>query len=183
VSLPRLLSAVAPLALSAAVLAIGTAAAPDRDERAPRGSSPRLVARPVRIAPALLLAPGDHVQRLIELRKRGRGRFAAVYLAVRTRRRSQLSADRLHGLHVELRSCARRWRRLGTGYRCAERATVVLATRSLLGRTRLKGLRLQGSRPVHLRLLVSLPRGAGSALKGRRTSVVYSFVGIARGRR
>lgn len=182
-SLPRLLSAVPPLAVSAAVLAIGTAAAPTKDGSAPRRGSPRLVARPARIAPVRLLASGDRIQRLIELRKRGRGRFAAVYLVVRARRGSALDADRLHGLQVELRSCPGRWRSHGAGYRCTGKVRVILAARPLVGRTRLKRFPLPSGRPVHLRLVVSLPRSAGNALEDQKTTAVYSFVGIARGRR
>lgn len=180
-SVRRILSAVPPLVLSAAVLAIGTAAAPGK-ARAPRGHASlrlRLVATPARIAPALRLVPGDRVERLVELRARGRGRLAAVYFVVRARHRSTLDTDRVRGLRVELRSCPGRWRRHGRLYSCA-RSRVILARRALVGRTRLWRLRLAGGRTAHLRLTVTLPHSAGRGLAGQRTSAVYSFVGIAR---
>jgi hypothetical protein len=171
----RVLSVVPPLALSAATLAIGTAAASAHH-------SLRLVAKPGRIAPARLLAPGDRVERLIELRARGRGRFAAVYFAARARRSSRLDADRVQGLRVELRSCPRRWKRRGAVYTC-KRSRVILARRALVGRTRLKRLRLAGGRTVHLRLVVTLPRGSAGSLAGQTTSAVYSFRGVRAKRR
>jgi hypothetical protein len=182
-SIRRLLSVLPPLALSAAVLAIGTAAAPGA-ARPARGHGPlRLAAKPARIAPAVLLAPGDRVQRLVELRARGRGRFAAVYLRVRIRRSSLLDVDRKEGLQVELRSCPRRWRRHGASYTCSAKSRLVLSRRPLAGRAKLKRLRLAAGRTVHLRLVVTLPRDASRALAGEKTTAVYSFVGIRARRR
>jgi len=173
----RVLSLVPPLALSAATLAIGTAAATATAGPASGHHSLRLVAKPGRIAPARLLAPGDRVERLVELRARGRGRFAAVYFAARARRSSRLDTDRVQGLRVELRSCPRQWKRRGTVYTC-KRSRVVLAPRALVSRTRLKRLRLAGGQRVHLRLVVTLPRGSTGSLSGQTTSAVYSFRGI-----
>ena len=181
-SLRRVLSVVPPLALSAATLAIGTSAATATARPASRHHSLRLVAKPRRIAPARLLAPGDRVERLVELRARGRGRFAAVYFAARARRNSRLNADRVQGLQVELRSCPRRWRRRGAVYTC-KRSRIVLSRRPLVGRTRLKRLRLGGGQTVHLRLAVTLPRGSTVALEGQTTSAVYSFRGVRAKRR
>jgi hypothetical protein len=166
------------------MLAIGTAATSGKAAPTPRHHALRLVAKPGRIAPARLLAPGDRVQRLVELRARGRrGRFATVYLRVRVRRSSRLDANRKQGLQVELRSCSRRWRRHGASFTCTGKTRVVLPRRPLVGRTRLRRLRLVGGRAVHLRLLLTLPRGSGTALAGQQTNAVYSFVGVlAKGR-
>jgi hypothetical protein len=178
----RVLSVVPPLALSAATLAIGTAAATATARPASGHHSLRLVAKPGRIAPARLLAPGDRVERLVELRARGRGRFAAVYFTARARRRSRLDLGRFQGLQVELRSCPRRWRRRGAGYTCAK-SRMILSRRPLVGRTRLRRLRLAGGRTVHLRLVVTLPRGSTVALEGQTTAAVYSFRGVRAKRR
>jgi hypothetical protein len=174
-NLRRILSVIPPLALSAATLAIGTAAATARP--ASGRHSLRLVAKPARIAPARLLAPGDRVERLVELRARGRGRFAAVYFAARARRSSRLDADRVLGLRVELRRCPRRWLRRGAVYTC-KRSRVILSQRPLIGRRRLRRLRLAGGQTAHLRLVVTLPRGSSVALEGQTTAAVYSFRGV-----
>ena len=178
----RLLSVVPTLVLSAAIFAIGTAAATATAGPASGRHSLRLVATPGRIAAARLLAPGDRVERLVELRARGRGRFAAVWFAARARRSSRLDADRVRGLRVELRSCTRRWRRHGAAYTC-KRSRVVLSPRPLVGRTRVKRLRLSGRQTVHLKLVVTLPRGSTRALQDQATSAVYSFRGIRAKRR
>jgi hypothetical protein len=183
VSLRRLATVIPPLALSAATLALGTAAAPGKAPSKSGHRALRLVATPSRIPPALRLAPGDRVQRLVELRARGRGRFAAVYLVVRVRHHSQLDVDRSHGLQVELRSCSRRWRRHGASYACAGKTHVVLSRRQLVGRTKLKRLRLIPGRANHLRLQVTLPRRSTVALQGQRTAALYSFVGVRAKRR
>jgi hypothetical protein len=176
-SLRRVLSVVPPVALSAAMLAIGTAAATATSRPASGHRALRLMAKPGRIAPARLLAPGDRVERLLELRARGRGRFAAVYFSARARRSSRLDADRVQGLQVELRSCPRRWRRRGAVYTC-KRSRVILSRRPLVGRTRLKRLRLAGGQTVQLRLVVILPGGSTGSLEGQTTSAVYSFRGV-----
>src|SRR5262245_17414840 len=181
-SLRRVLPVVPTLALAAAMFAIGTAAATATLRPAPDHHSLRLVAKPGRIAAARLLAPGDRVERLVELRARGRGRFAAVYFVTRARRSSRLDRDRVRGLRVELRSCPRRWKRRAAVYTC-KRSRVVLAQRALVGRTHLKRLRLAGGQTAHLRLVVTLPRGSAGSLAGQTTSAVYSFRGVRAKRR
>jgi len=182
-SVRRLASVVPPLALSAATLALGTAAAPGKAPSVSGHRALRLVAKPGGIAPALLLAPGDRVQRLVELRARGRGHFAAVYLSVRIRRTSRLARDRRHGLQVQLRSCSRRWRHRGRSYACDGKIRVVLSRRPLAGRSRLVRLGLVGGHTAHLKLVVRLPGASTRALAGQTTRVVYSFAGVRAPRR
>jgi len=182
--LRRVLSAAPALAVGAAVLAMGTSAAPGGKAPAHRSAHPRLLASPAKLAAALRLAPGDQVQRLVDLRKRGRGQFGAIYFVARAKGRSPLAVDVQNGLHVELRSCRKRWvpLRRGHAYRCPSKPALVMAARPVVGRTRLQHLRLKGQQAAHLRLLVSLPAGAGNALQGKTTSLRYSFVGIVRSR-
>ena len=182
--LPRVLSAAPALAVAAAVLAVGTSAAPSGKAHAVGHARPQLVAQPAKLTAAVRLAPGDQVQRLIELRKRGRGRFGAIYFVVRAKDGSPLAADAGKGLHVELRSCRKRWVALSGGqtYRCSSKPALVMAPRPMVGRTKLKHLRLNGQQTMHLSLLVSLPARAGNALQGKTTSLRYSFVGVARSR-
>jgi hypothetical protein len=177
----RPFSAVWPVTVVAAVLSVGAAGAPGRSGHPVRHHSPRLLAKPGRLAPALLLAPGDRVARLIDLRKRGRGSFAAIYFVARPRDGSPLSADPANGLRVELRTCPKRWRRHGASYQCSAKTTTVLSERRLVGRTRLKRLGL-GKRPAHVELVLSLPPGAGNELQGQATSMTYSFIAVT-GRR
>lgn len=176
-SVHRSLATVPAAAVAVAVLAVGTAAAPGRAQR-PRLGAPRLVATPARLASALQLAPGDRVERLVELRKRGRGRFAAISFIARGKAGSLLASDQ-RGLRVELRSCPSPWVRNGATLTCAAKTRVVLAPQPVGRRTRLTRLRLHGNRSAHLKLVLSLSAAAGNALQGQLTSLTYSFVGIA----
>lgn len=168
------------------MLAVGTSAAPGGKAPAPRAAHhPRLLARPAKLTAALRLAPGDQVQRLVDLRKLGRGQFGAIYFVARAKERSPLAVDGRNGLQVELRSCLKRWVpvRGAHAYRCSSKSALVMAARAVIGRTRLPHLHLKGQQAAHLRLVVSLPAGAGNALQGKTTSLRYSFVGVVRSRR
>jgi hypothetical protein len=176
----RLRPAAAPLAIAAAVLALGTAAAPAGSLRTVR-PAPKLVVTPARLAPAQAIAPGDRVERLVELRRRGRGRLAAAFFHARARKSSALDSDRQHGLRVAIDRCSKRWSRRGTGYVCRGKRVSILAQRPFAGRTKLKlkRLALGAEQPSHLRLVLTLPADAGNALQGRSTEARYSFVGVA----
>jgi hypothetical protein len=178
-SLQRLFATAPAAVIAVAVLAVGTAAAPGHGRRVVRHGGPRLVASPSHLASALRLAPGDRVERLVSLRKRGRGRFASISFVARTRGASLLASDR-NGLRVELRSCPASWVRRVGRLVCAAKTKVVLAARPVGSRTRLTRLRLRGNRPVHLKLVLSLPAAAGNALQGQSASLTYAFVGVAR---
>jgi hypothetical protein len=178
-SLQRLFATAPGAVIAVAVLAVGTAAAPSHARHVRRHAGPRLVATPAHLGAALRLAPGDRVERLVALRKRGRGRFASISFVARAKSRSLLGSDR-DGLRVELRACPASWVRHAGEFVCAKKTQVVLAPRPIGSRTRLKRLRLHGNRPVHLKLVLSLPAGAGNALEGQTASLRYSFVGVAR---
>jgi hypothetical protein len=47
----------------------------------------------------------------------------------------------------------------------------------------LERLRLAGGKTVHLRLVLTLPRGSSRSLEGQTTSAVYSFRGVRAKRR
>lgn len=176
---PRLLrSTIAPIGVALSVVALATAAAPAANGDRPRSSRPRLIVAPSELSAAQAIAPGDRIERLADLRVRGRGRFAAVYFVGRARKSSGLDANSRDGLQIAIDRCSRKWvKRRGT-YSCSARRSAVLARRPLLGRTRLRRLRLS-HRAAHLRMILTLPTNAGDALQGQSTDAVYSFEGIA----
>lgn len=179
--LRRALSAAPLIAVVAAALAVGTAAAPDRaGSVGSRSARPRLVVTPARLARASRVAAGDRVERLVELRTRGRGGFGAVYFVARARARSRLDRNREDGLRIALLSCPGPWQPHGRSFTCRGGARVVLSRRPLVGRSRLRGLRFVTGRALHLELRVSLPARAGNALQRQASTVDYSFVGVAR---
>lgn len=178
-SLQRLFATAPAAVVAVAVLAVGTAAAPGHGRRVVRHAAPRLVATPAHLASALQLAPGDRVARLVALRKRGRGRFASIFFVAHATAASPLVAGQ-SGLRIELRACPASWIRRAGRFVCAARTKVVLSARPVGRRTRLRRLRFHGNRPIHLRLVLWLPAGAGNAFQGQSASLTYSFVGVAR---
>src|SRR5919204_6694839 len=107
-------SVAAPAAIAVGILVLGAASAPAKGDNGLRSSRPRLVVSPSKLRAAQAIAPGDRIERLAELRRRGRGRFAAVYFRVRARTGSGLAS----GLQVSIDRCSRKWRRGGARYRC-----------------------------------------------------------------
>jgi hypothetical protein len=142
---------------------------------------PKLSLTPRHVARIAALAPGDHAERTVELRYRGRGRFAVVVLSTRSR------GSRLLGsaLRLRIERCSRRWAKQSAtrSYRCRGKRWTVLKTARIHGRRRLV-LRHLSRRPGHadhLRLTLSLPRVAGNELQGQTSRLAYRFTGVARG--
>ncbi|HEX6490102.1 MAG TPA: hypothetical protein VF002_01865 [Gaiellaceae bacterium] len=165
--------------LGAALLSLGVAAAPARGIHRATHVSARLLVSPGNVPPASGIAPGDTIQRPIELMLLGRGRLASVYLEVSTPAKTAIDANPQQGLQIRIDRCSKRWRQQGASYACSGKHWLVLSTRPLLGRSRLKRLGLRRGKRSHLRLLLTFPASAGNALQGQCASIVYSFVGIA----
>jgi hypothetical protein len=171
--------AIAFAASGLVLLMLVTSASPAHSRGGPHVGRPRLAISPRRLAAARNIAPGDRIQRLVELRVRGRGRFAAVYFRVRARRRSTLDADPKSGLQIAIQRCSKKWRGRHGVYTCRGRRFVVLARRRFLGRARLRRLGLASHRVAHLRLVLTLPAGAGNSLQAAALRARYSFVGVS----
>ena len=181
--LRRLRFAAAVTAIAVEVLVLAIAAAPAKSTHGPRSSRLRLLVSPSRVLVAQAIVPGDRIERLAELRIRGRGRFTAVYFRARAKKSSALDSDRQNGLQIAIDRCTKKWRKRRAGYLCPGKRVAVLVRRPLLGQTKLRRLGLRGRRRVHLRIVITLPANAGNSLQGQSTDVTYSFVGVARGRR
>ncbi len=171
--------AIAYGAICLLVLVLATAASPAHNGRRVRTGRPLLVALPQRLADVRDLAPGDRIERLVELRVRGKGRFAAVYLRTRVRRQSVL-ADPQRGLQIAIDRCSKRWQKRRGVYTCPGRHFLVLSQRALLRRARLRRLRLRPSHAAHLRLVLTLPAGADNQFQAETARVRYSFLGVVR---
>jgi hypothetical protein len=125
------------------------------------------------------LAPGDRIERILELHYGRRGRLRRVILIAKARRSSQLDADRLQGLLAAVDRCSVRWtRKRGGGYRCSRKRWTVLAPVPVIGRRRLRRLSLEPGRTDHLRLTLAFPARAGNGLQGKTSKLVYRLVGF-----
>ena len=166
--------------LGATLLALSAVAAPAHGSHRPRSHGAKLVVTPGHVRPASSIAPGDRIERPVELTLRGRGRLTAIYFRVRAPRTTGLAADPRQGLQITIDRCSKRWRKRGTSFACAGKRSVVLSSRPLLGRSRLAPLGLRGRhKTAHLRLVLTLPADAGNALQAESANVVYSFIGVA----
>jgi hypothetical protein len=169
--------AIAFAASGLVLLMLVTSASPAHNGRRPQAGPPRLLVSPSRLARAQNIAPGDRIERLVELRVRGR--FAAVDFRAWARWRPSLGADPKRGLQIAIDRCSKRWRRSEGRYTCPGRRFVVLDRRRLLGETSLKRLGLVPNRAAHLRLVLTLPVGADNSFQGEAVRARYSFVGVA----
>ena len=147
------------------------------------GHRPRLTIVHRALAPVTRLAPGDSAQRTLELRYRGRGRFAAVVLRVKGLSPSLLGSGSA-GLLLKIERCSAAWtRRPATRtYACRGRRWVVHGTVSLGSRQplRLRQLSARAGHTDHLRLTLGLPLQAGNELEHQLSKIVYTFTGAAR---
>ena len=173
--LKRFVSGAAVAAVAAGLLALGTAAAPSQHLKKARA---RLVATPATLVAATRLAPGDRVERLVELRVRGKGRVRSVYFQATAATSSALDSDRLYGLQVMIERCTKKWRTRGLATSCPGKGKVVLARRPLTGKTKLRLGKLTSKQPAHLRLVLVFPAAAGNTLQAQSTSAKYRFVGV-----
>jgi hypothetical protein len=166
--------------LAATLLALGAAAASAHGVQRPRSHGAKLVVTPGNVPPASAIAPGDTIERPVELTLRGRGRLTAIYFRASGPASTALAADPRHGLQITIDRCSKRWRKRGASYACAGKRWVVLSSRPLRGRSRLAPLGLRSRRKTaHLRLLLTFPTDAGNALQAESASVVYSFIGVS----
>jgi hypothetical protein len=178
----RRLLASALVVVSASALCVCAALASARPLVAKR-QNPKLAIVHRALAPVAKLAPGDSAQRVLELRYRGRGRFAAVVLRVRGFNHSLLGSGSA-GLRLTIERCSKKWtknRRTRT-YWCHGKRRVVLGARAIGSRQpfRLRRLSARAGRTDHLRVTVGLPLRAGNELQHRVSRLVYAFTGVAR---
>jgi hypothetical protein len=130
------------------------------------------------LRPGGRLAPGDRIERILELHYGRRGRLTRVILIAKARRSSLLDAEKLHGLRVAFDRCSVRWaRKRDGGYRCTRRRWKVLEQLPVIGRRRLRRLSLAPGRTDHLRLTLALPADAANGLQGQTSTLVYRLVG------
>jgi hypothetical protein len=173
--LKRIGSSAAAAAVAAGLVALGTSAAPSQHVKKARA---RLLATPATLVTATQLAPGDRVERLVELRVRGKGRVRSVYFQATARRSSALDKDRQQGLQVTIERCTKKWRTRRLATSCPGKRTVVLRTGPLVGKTKLKLGKLTPKKPAHLRLVLVFPGAAGNTLQAQTTSARYRFIGV-----
>ena len=181
--------AVATLAL--AVLGTGGAAVFSLSERSAGASSGFASIGPISAdAPgnrlgvgAVGLSSGDAAQRVVDIRNTGTVRLRLVTLTTNASPSSRLDTDRVNGLQLVMDRCPVPWTehrnvlaRGALGYTCNAATVTVLTSRPVIQNTvALANLNAAPGAHNYLRVTLTFPRNAPSALQGQFSTIRYTF--------
>jgi len=129
------------------------------------------------------LAPGDTMQRAIDLSYAGSISFGSATLTTSATTSSGLDTDASNGLQIAIDKCSQAWTESGPPYTytCGGSTSTVLASRALIGSNlTLSNLTLTAGSTDHLRVTVTFPGGAGNTLQNQSSTISYTFTGNQR---
>ena len=133
---------------------------------------------------ASALAPGDTIQRSVDLTNSGSLDLASITLTTTASPSSQLDTDTTNGLQMVIDKCSVAWTEAGPPYTytCSGSTSSVLASRAVIGSTlALSNLSSTTSGSTdHLRVTLTLPGGAGNTLQNQSSTISYAFTGTQR---
>lgn len=133
---------------------------------------------------ASALAPGDTIQRSVDLTNSGSLDLASITLTTTASPSSLLDTDTTNGLQMVIDKCSVAWTESGPPYTytCSGTNTNVLASRPVIGsNVTLPGLgALTNGGSDHLRVTLTLPSGAGNSLQNQSSTITYAFTGTQR---
>lgn len=132
---------------------------------------------------ASLIAPGDTMQRALDLSYSGTISFASATLTTSASPSSLLDTDATNGLQIAIDKCSQAWTEAGPPYTytCGGSTSTVLASRALVGSAiALSNLTLTAGSTDHLRVTLTFPGGAGNTLQNQSSTVSYTFTGTQR---
>jgi len=133
---------------------------------------------------ASAVAPGDTIQRSVDLANSGSLDLASVTLTTSASPSSLLDTDASNGLQMVLDKCSQAWTESGPpyAYTCGGTSSSVLASRAVIGNN--LTLSNLGSTTAgatdHLRVTLTLPSGAGNTLQNQSSTITYAFTGTQR---
>ena len=133
---------------------------------------------------ASALAPGDTVQRSVDLINQGSLDLASTTLTTTASPSSLLDTDASNGLQMAIDKCSAAWTESGPPYTytCSGSTSTVLASRAVIGGSlALSNLgSLTSGATDHLRVTLTFPRAAGNTLQNQSSTVTYAFTGTQR---
>ena len=133
---------------------------------------------------ASALAPGDTIQRSVDLTNSGSIDLAGVTLTTTASPSSLLDTDATNGLQMVVDKCSVAWTEAGPPftYTCGGTTTPVLASRAVIGSnlslSPLSATTAGGT--DHLRVTLTLPSGAPNTLQNQSSTITYAFTGTQR---
>ena len=133
---------------------------------------------------ASALAPGDTIQRSVDLTNSGSIDLAGVTLTTTASPSSLLDTDATNGLQMVVDKCSVAWTEAGPPftYTCSGSTSSVLASRAVIG-SNLSLSNLGVTAPAatdHLRVTLTLPSGAPNTLQNQSSTITYAFTGTQR---
>ncbi len=130
------------------------------------------------------VAPGDTVQRAVDLRNTGNVSATSITLSSAATVSSLLDTDPVFGLQMAIDRCSVPWTEAGTApaytYTCAGTVAPVLLSRPWVG-SNLSLSNLSAVTPGqtdHLRIALSFPVSAGNSFQGRSSTVACAFTAV-----
>lgn len=133
---------------------------------------------------ASALAPGDTIQRSVDLTNSGSIDLAGVTLTTTASPSSLLDTDATNGLQMVVDKCSVAWTEAGPPftYTCSGSTSSVLTSRAVIG-SNLSLSNLGVTAPGatdHLRVTLTLPSGAPNTLQNQSSTITYAFTGTQR---
>jgi predicted ribosomally synthesized peptide with SipW-like signal peptide len=133
---------------------------------------------------ATAIAPGDTLQRSVDLINQGSLDLASVSLTTTPTTSSLLDTDTTNGLQMVIDKCSVAWTESGPPYTytCSGTTSSVLASLPVIGSAlALSNLSsLTSGATDHLRVTLTLPSGAGNSLQNQSSTISYAFTGTHR---
>jgi predicted ribosomally synthesized peptide with SipW-like signal peptide len=132
------------------------------------------------------VAPGDTIQRAVDLNNTGSLSLSGVALTTVATTSSLLDTDATNGLQMVVDRCSVAWTEAGTApaytYTCSGTTSSVVASRPVVG-SNLAMSNLTATAPGatdHLRVTLSLPTTADNTFQGKSSTISYTFTATQR---
>ena len=132
------------------------------------------------------IAPGDTIQRSVDLINSGSIDLSGITLTTNATTSSLLDTDATNGLQMVIDRCSNAWTEGGTApaytYTCSGATSSVLASRAVVGSNlTLSSLAaLTNGVTDHLRVTLSFPSAAPNSFQNQSSTVQYTFTGTQR---
>ena len=132
------------------------------------------------------IAPGDTIQRSVDLIDSGSIDLASITLTTNATTSSLLDTDATNGLQMVIDRCSNAWTEGGTApaytYTCSGATSTVLASRAIVGTNlALSNLSaLTNGVTDHLRVTLSFPSAAPNSFQSQSSTIQYTFTGTQR---
>jgi predicted ribosomally synthesized peptide with SipW-like signal peptide len=132
------------------------------------------------------IAPGDTMQRSVDLINGGTINMASITLTNTATTSSLLDTDAVNGLQLVIDKCSQAWTEGGVApaytYTCGGVTSTVLASHAIVGANiALSNLSaLTAGSTDHLRFTITFPSAAGNTFQNLSSTIQYTFTGTQR---